>query len=198
MVVFDVATTSLSFEGPPTDDEHNNDPLRDQVRIIKKLVLGTRELDEGYNYSKEIGIVGVGGYGKTTMFRMVFNRIEDDVDYIIWINLGWILKGEIDFKEILKAMLKHCRDYLMIDDDAIDGVDLVEELLKTLHEALRGKSYLLVFDGVWDINLDWYFRLKETLLLQCLRRIIMIPTRLDGVEKRMVGPNNFFLCYLYL
>ncbi|XP_034681022.1 disease resistance RPP13-like protein 4 [Vitis riparia] len=111
----------------------------------------------------------------------------------IWINLQAIQKGEIDFKKILKAMLKQC------DGGQRDSVE-VEELLEALCKALWSKSYLLVFDGIWDINLDWYFRLKERLQWcnksnqsrRRRRRIIIITTRLDGVAKRMVGPNNLY------
>ena len=85
-------------------------------------------------------------------------------------------------------MLKQC------DGGQRDSVE-VEELLEALCKALWSKSYLLVFDGIWDINLDWYFRLKER-LQWCNKsiqsRLIIITTRLHGVAKRMVGPNNLY------
>ncbi|KAL6329530.1 hypothetical protein AAG906_022079 [Vitis piasezkii] len=89
-------------------------------------------------------------------------------------------------------MLKQCDDG---ERDFGDGSVEVEELLEALCKALWSKSYLLVFDGIWDINLDWYFRLKER-LQWCNKsnqsRLIIITTRLHGVAKRMVGPNNLY------
>ncbi|RVW73102.1 hypothetical protein CK203_060269 [Vitis vinifera] len=91
-------------------------------------------------------------------------------------------------------MLKQCDDG---QRDFVDGSVEVEEeeLLEALCKALWSKSYLLVFDGIWDINLDWYFRLKER-LQWCSKsnqsRLIIITTRLHGVAKRMVGPNNLY------
>ncbi|XP_034700962.1 uncharacterized protein LOC117925977 [Vitis riparia] len=200
--VTDVATTSsssgsLSFDGPTIDDLYL---FRDQVENIANLVVGRRDLDEK-GFSKEIGIVGIGGCGKTLMARTAFDNSDDvdsyDYESRIWINLQAIQKGEIDFKKILKAMLKQCDDG---QRDFVDGSVEVEEeeLLEALCKALWSKSYLLVFDGIWDINLDWYFRLKER-LQWCnksnqsrRRRLIIITTRLDGVAKRMVGPNNLY------
>ena len=189
--VTDVATTSsssgsLSFDGPAIDDLYS---FRDQVENIANLVVGRRDLDEK-GFSKEIGIVGIGGCGKTLVARTVFDNSDDVYESRIWINLQAIQKGEVDFKKILKAMLKQC-------DDFVDGSVEVEEeeVLEALCKALWSKSYLLVFDGIWDINLDWYFRLKER-LQWCNKsnqsRLIIITTRLDGVAKRMVGPNNLY------
>ncbi|WJZ99979.1 hypothetical protein VitviT2T_018379 [Vitis vinifera] len=193
--VTDVATTSsssgsLSFDGPEIDDLYS---FRDQVENIANLVVGRRDLDEK-GFSKEIGIVGIGGCGKTLVARMVFDNSDDvdsyDCESRIWINLQAIQKGEVDFKKILKAMLKQC------DGGQRDSVEVEEEeLLEALCKALWSKSYLLVFDGIWDINLDWYFRLKER-LQWCSKsnqsRLIIITTRLHGVAKRMVGPNNLY------
>ncbi|KAL6311923.1 hypothetical protein AAG906_013196 [Vitis piasezkii] len=192
--VTDVATTSsssgsLSFDGPTLDSDFYY--LEDQANNIANLVRGTSELDEE-GFSKEIGIVGIGGCGKTLVARMVFDTSNDvdsyDYESRIWINLQAIQKGEVDFKKILKAMLKQC-------DDFGDGSVEVEEVLEALCKALWSKSYILVFDGIWDINLDWYFRLKER-LQWCNKsnqsRLIIITTRLHGVAKRMVGPNNLY------
>ena len=186
--VTDVATTSsssgsLSFDGPRLD--HYSYYFRDQVIKLAKLVVGTSELDEE-GFSKEIGIVGIGGCGKTLVVRMVFDRSR--MARRIWINLQAIQKREIDYKKILKAMLKQC------DGGQRDSME-VEELLEALCKALWSKSYLLVFDGIWDINLDWYFRLKERLgwcNKSIQSRLIIITTRLHGVAKRMVGPNNLY------
>lgn len=80
-------------------------------------------------------------------------------------NLEGITKGDqIDFKQILKAMLMQCyrqRYRLGLaddDDDQVLNKELEEgPLLNALKQALWWKSFIIVFDGVWDINLHWYF-----------------------------------------
>lgn len=151
-----------------------------------------------YDNNKEIAVVGIGGCGETTLARMLFDQgkslihpredyrfwrksteieterrcLRHSYDYIIWINLGGIMKGDqIDFKQILKAMLMQCyrqRYRLGLADDDDDQVldkELEEgPLLNALKQALWWKSFIIVFDGVWDINLHWYFSLKQKLL----------------------------------
>ena len=99
--------------------------------------------------------MGIGGCGKTLVVRTVFDNSDDVYESRIWINLQAIQKGEIDFKKILKAMLKQCDDG---QRDFVDGSVEVEEeeVLEALCKVLWSTSYLLVFDGIWDINLDWH------------------------------------------
>ncbi|RVW58767.1 hypothetical protein CK203_114853 [Vitis vinifera] len=111
---------------------------------------------------RKLELWGLGVAVRPLWPEMVFDNSDDvdsyDYESIIWINLQAIQKGEVDFKMILKAMLKQC------DGGQRDSVEVEEEeVLEALCKALWSKSYLLVFDGIWDINLDWYFRLKKRL-----------------------------------
>ncbi|KAJ9686937.1 hypothetical protein PVL29_015685 [Vitis rotundifolia] len=179
--------SSLSFEGPPRDILFHEfsrygwkaQAKRQQICFWVQLNLIKNDLV------------------RKLEFHFFFDDTNFSYDSRIWINLKAILKGEIDFGKILKAMLKQCDEG---QRDLVDGRVEVEELLDALHKALWDKSYLLVSDGIWDINLDWDFRLEERLEWRNKsnqdrrrrRRIIMITTRLDGVAKRMVEPNNLY------
>ena len=68
-----------------------------------------------------------GGSGKTSLMRRILEDIEEEgfPYHRIRIDLSKTLRGDIDFEEILKDMLKQC-----------DG------------KVLSGKSYLIVLDGV--------------------------------------------------
>ncbi|KAJ9680272.1 hypothetical protein PVL29_019551 [Vitis rotundifolia] len=140
---------------------------------------------------KKMGIIGVGGSGKTKLMRVILEDTEKEgfPYHRIWIDLSKTLRGDIDFEEILKDMLKQC-------DGNIDCKDYgAEKLLALLYKVLSGKSYLIVLDGVWDINLDWFFRLGSKLEWdqnseEKLNRCVIITTRLPCMARKMIGSRN--------
>ena len=90
-------------------------------------------------------------------------------------------------------MLKQCES-AVVDDEGCDE----DELLENLGKALKGKRYLMVLDGVWDINIDWYFKLKDK-----LKSVsgggdgdgdghFIITSRLPYKARTMVGPHNLY------
>ena len=55
-------------------------------------------------------------------------------------------------------------------------------------------GYLMVLDGIWDINIDWYFKFKEK-----LKSVsgdgdghVIISSRLPHKAWMMVGPHNLY------
>ncbi|XP_034681086.1 probable disease resistance protein At5g45490 [Vitis riparia] len=166
-----------------------------------------RKTGEGF---QEIGIVGIGGSGKTALAQLVFTQSDERYfrDYRIWICLFRKLSGNVRFKKMIKDMLKQCKavgDYedfdeeeqseeaAAVDDEDYDGVE-VEELLENLGKALKGKRYLMVLDGIWDINIHWYFKLKEKLksLTGDGDGHVIITSRLPHKARMMVGPHNLY------
>ncbi|XP_034680850.1 probable disease resistance protein At5g45490 [Vitis riparia] len=168
-----------------------------------------RKTGEGF---QEIGIVGIGGSGKTALAQLVFTQSDERYfrDYRIWICLFRKLSGNVRFKKMIKDMLKQCKavgDYedfdeeeqseeaAAVDDEDYDGVE-VEELLENLGKALKGKRYLMVLDGIWDINIHWYFKLKDKLKSLTgdgnADGHVIITSRLPHKARMMVGPHNLY------
>ncbi|KAJ9679096.1 hypothetical protein PVL29_021126 [Vitis rotundifolia] len=138
---------------------------------------------------QEFGIVGIGGSGKTTLAQFLFTRSGERYlrDYRIWICLFPKLSGDVDFKKLIKDMLEQCKAAAVVDD----GLE-VEELLENLGKALEGKRYLMVLDGIWDINIDWYFKLKDKLKSVSGDGFVIITSRLPHKARMMVGLKNLY------
>ena len=160
-----------------------------------KILDGLQNRGKGF---QEIVILGIGGSGKTTLAQ-VFSfsyRSPELWDIKIWIKLSEKLSSGdvVKLKVIIKDMLKQCKEGATLVDDE----DLSEdELLEILGNALKGKKYLIVFDGIWDINIDWYLKLKQK--LKSVSSVdghgyghVIITTRLPHKARMMVGPRNLY------
>ncbi|KAL1535339.1 disease resistance protein RGA2-like [Salvia divinorum] len=87
-------------------------------------------------------IVGMGGLGKTTLTRNVFNRQKEEnrFESHIWVHVSRTFDPIILFKKILKELTY---------SDQVE-VGSRQDILRKLQEALRDKTCLLILDDVWN------------------------------------------------
>ncbi|WJZ84671.1 hypothetical protein VitviT2T_004265 [Vitis vinifera] len=200
------SSSSTSFPVIPRPNSQNFNHLRVEGFYDQSKTIFDRLGKRGKGFH-EIGIVGIGGSGKTALAQLVFTQSNWRYfgGYRIWICLFRKLSGDVKFKKMIKDMLKQCKavvddedfDAAAVDDEDYDGVE-VEELLENLGKALKGKKYLMVLDGIWDINIDWYFKLKDK-----LKSVsgdgdgdgyghVIITSRLPHKARMMVGSHNLY------
>lgn len=104
-----------------------------------------------------VGIVGMGGIGKTALAQLLFSspRAKGRFFPRIWMCMSRTASAGADRrKEVLQGMLMalgHEEDAIL----SIDGSDGLAELVIAVHEQLEGKRFLVVFDDVWHID-SWY------------------------------------------
>jgi hypothetical protein len=144
----------------------------------------------------KIGIVGMGGLGKTTIAQMVFNdrEIEDRFERRMWISVS----QSFDEEQIMRSMLRTLGDASVGDDRG--------ELLRKINQYLLGKRYLIVMDDVWSLDGNWWSRISEGLpkgngsSVIITTRLVEVLTKMEVSKARMHKPdilnsNNSWLLF---
>ncbi|XP_022631418.1 putative disease resistance protein RGA4 [Vigna radiata var. radiata] len=147
---------------------------KDREQIVKFLL-------EDANNREELSIfpiLGMGGLGKTTLAKQVFNdhRVCKHFDLTIWV----CVSDDFNTMTILQSIL-----------ECITGqnpnLNSLEAMRKKVEEVLHGKRYLLVLDDVWNEDQEKWEQLKGK--LQCARAAkgstILVTTRLEEVASIM-------------
>ncbi|XP_057781441.1 putative disease resistance protein RGA3 isoform X2 [Salvia miltiorrhiza] len=124
-------------------DSYTLDPIfigrDDAVSEIVEMLTNTITTDE--RAVSIISIVGMGGLGKTTLTRKVFNHLKDENQFglHIWVHVS----RNFDAITLLKTILKN------LTPCQVENASK-EDILAKLKEALEDKTYLLVLDDVWN------------------------------------------------
>lgn len=111
-------------------------------REEEKCKIISAMLADGGGGKKIVSVVAMGGMGKTTLAKLVYNdgRVEKQFGMRCWV---WVSQS-CDERALLKAI---------IENASCGGrCDLTEmpDLLTTLNQLIAGRRFLLVLDDVWD------------------------------------------------
>uniref|UniRef100_A0A0E0C1V2 Uncharacterized protein n=1 Tax=Oryza meridionalis TaxID=40149 RepID=A0A0E0C1V2_9ORYZ len=115
-------------------------------------------------------IVGMGGLGKTTFAKLIYNepQIKEHFQLSRWV----CVSGEFDLSKIASKIS------MTTNEKDCDNV------LQKLQQEVSGKRFLLVLDDVWNPDVDKWSKLK-TCLQQGAAGSVILTTRLAEVAQIM-------------
>ncbi|CAN6576058.1 unnamed protein product [Malus baccata var. baccata] len=166
-------------------DEFDCEALRKQV--VEKFHGTDRLIEQVDDHVSVIPVVGMGGLGKTTLAKLVYNetRVIRNFELMIWQYVS------VDFdvarltKEILGSVL----------GTNISGELSMNQLQEKLRDALKDKKFLLVLDDVWNEDTYKWGELRDLLVEGAkLGSKILVTTRNVSVASIMgTVPTNINL-----
>jgi ATPase subunit of ABC transporter with duplicated ATPase domains len=105
---------------------------RDQ-ELIKLLFEGD---DETKNKVKIVSVVGFGGLGKTTLVKMIYEKIKGDFDYSAFVPIGRNANVKKVFMDIIHDIGMYKSHFTDLDE---------KQLIDKLREGLKNKRYFIIY-----------------------------------------------------
>ncbi|KAL4592573.1 hypothetical protein LXL04_005573 [Taraxacum kok-saghyz] len=144
----------------------------DKEALLEKL-LGNDECVENVSI---VSIVGMGGIGKTTLAKLLYNdqKVKDHFELRAWVCVSEDFDVLTVSKAIFEAVTREHKDFA--------NLDLLHVALK---EKLSKKKFLLVLDDVWNENYGKWEQLQSPLLDGAPGSRVIVTTRSTNVASVM-------------
>ncbi|XP_020212919.1 disease resistance protein RGA2 [Cajanus cajan] len=164
----------------------------DKEKIIE-LLMQKKPNDDDTSLSV-IPIVGMGGLGKTTLAKFVFNdkRINECFPFKMWV----CVSDDFDIKHLIIKIINTVNDLASADapplQHNLNMLDL-EQLQNQLTNRLFGKEFLLVLDDVWNEDRVKWVELENLIQVGAAGSKILVTTRSHSIASMMGTVPSYIL-----
>ncbi|CAL1385903.1 unnamed protein product [Linum trigynum] len=163
-----------SYSSLPTSSVIDSSDLK--VRQGEFEILQSKLLDDSHDQLgvRSISIQGLGGFGKTTLAKMLYNdkKVEDHFGKRVWVCVSTDFVQET----VAKAILESFNQSASKDS----SLSYMLECIKSLMEV---KKFLLVLDDVWEDSESKWKELISSVSHGLPGSKILVTTRKEGVSQ---------------
>ncbi|GKV47266.1 hypothetical protein SLEP1_g54180 [Rubroshorea leprosula] len=172
----------LAAERLPTtpSPEHHICGRENEKEAILKMLLTDESKDEPYSV---IPIVGMGGLGKTTLARLVYN--DEKLKGMFGLKAWACISEQFDVLRITRSILEQ------VTGKKCDLEDL-SSLQDRLKEKFSGRKFFLVLDDIWNKKYGLWDELRKPFLSGAFGSKIIITTRDEDIGKMMKGNDKVY------
>ncbi|XP_061364606.1 putative disease resistance protein RGA3 [Gastrolobium bilobum] len=142
-----------------------------------------------------IPIVGMGGLGKTTLAKLVFN--DESIDKSFPLKMWVCVSDDFELEDMLRKILKSATDTSNSTPSPAHQESFknsnMEQLQRLLRSKLAGKKFLLVLDDVWNEDRVKWVELKNLLQGGAEGSKILVTTRSHSIATMMSTGSSYDL-----
>uniref|UniRef100_J3L0W3 NB-ARC domain-containing protein n=1 Tax=Oryza brachyantha TaxID=4533 RepID=J3L0W3_ORYBR len=137
-------------------------------------------------------IVGMGGLGKTTSAKIIYNEAEirKHFELMLWVCVSDNFDVASVAESIFEAAPREKTDIVNRDDkygkdDKVTNKYRKPQALEKLEKLVSGQRYFLVLDDVWNRDANKWEQLKACLKNGSTSSAVLVTTRDEGVAQLM-------------